>query len=493
MPDRDDLVIYELHIGTFAAHGRPAGRLRPGDPAPARTCASSASAPSRSCRRSSSPATCRGATTRPTSSPSSPATAGRMPSSASSRRPTSTGSRSSSTSSTTTSGRRDLDLWRFDGWAERPGRRDLLLQRRAGGHAVGRHAPRLRPRRGPHVPARQRDDLAGGVPAATACASTATVYIRAVDGDPADPEELPDGWSFMAWINDEIRGAPAVEAHDRRGHPGRPDARGAPTGRGRRRVRRPVGRRLHPSGPRRRSTAGDDARSRHGRGRGAAITGEGRGPAADPGHLHRVARRRRQRPASRPRGDRPGDAGSWWSQKRATLGSALVLTSPGIPMLFQGQELLEDRWFDDTVALDWSKAERNSGVLRLHRDLIALRRNADGGVRAGCAATTSRSCAPTTRPRSSPSTAGTDGGPGDDVVVVANFADRRDRRPAASGCRRPGRWRVRFNSDCRDYDRGVRRPRGVRHRRRRPDPRRLAQSALVSVGPYSVVVLSQDP
>ena len=44
----------------------------------------------------------------------------------------------------------------------------------------------------------------------------------------------------------------------------------------------------------------------------------------------------------------PGDADSWWAKKRAVLGSALVLTSPGIPMLFQGQELLEDRWFDDT-------------------------------------------------------------------------------------------------------------------------------------------------
>ena len=43
----------------------------------------------------------------------------------------------------------------------------------------------------------------------------------------------------------------------------------------------------------------------------------------------------------------PGGADNWWATKRAVLGSALVLTSPGIPMLFQGQELLEDRWFDD--------------------------------------------------------------------------------------------------------------------------------------------------
>ncbi len=43
----------------------------------------------------------------------------------------------------------------------------------------------------------------------------------------------------------------------------------------------------------------------------------------------------------------PGKVDSWFSKKRSTLGGALVLTSPGIPMIFQGQELLEDRWFQD--------------------------------------------------------------------------------------------------------------------------------------------------
>ena len=53
----------------------------------------------------------------------------------------------------------------------------------------------------------------------------------------------------------------------------------------------------------------------------------------------------------------PGEADNWWAKKRSVLGSVIVMTSPGIPMLFQGQELLEDRWFDDTVALDWDKAQ----------------------------------------------------------------------------------------------------------------------------------------
>ena len=46
---------------------------------------------------------------------------------------------------------------------ERQGRH-LLLQRRAQPDAVGRHAARLRPRRGRGIPPRQREAVAGGVP-----------------------------------------------------------------------------------------------------------------------------------------------------------------------------------------------------------------------------------------------------------------------------------------------------------------------------------------
>jgi len=34
----------------------------------------------------------------------------------------------------------------------------------------------------------------------------------------------------------------------------------------------------------------------------------------------------------------PGKAESWYAKKRSTLGAAVVLTAPGIPMLFMGQE-----------------------------------------------------------------------------------------------------------------------------------------------------------
>jgi len=192
-----------------------------------------------------------------------------------------------------------------------------------------------------------------------------------------------------------------------------------------------------------------------------------------------------------PEAIKPGDAGSWWSEKRATLGSALVLTSPGIPMLFQGQELLEDRWFDDTVALDWGKATTHKGILRLHRDLIALRRGG-GGITRGLRGEHVAILREDDKAKLIAFHRWHAGGPGDDVVVVANLADRavEDLR---LGLPTAGRWRGRLNADSPDYA-----PDFACHDAAdtETDAQPLdgfPQSALVSVGPYGVVVLSQDP
>jgi 1,4-alpha-glucan branching enzyme len=53
----------------------------------------------------------------------------------------------------------------------------------------------------------------------------------------------------------------------------------------------------------------------------------------------------------------PGNAGSYFSKKRFTLGAALVFTAPGIPMILQGQEFLEDEYFRDEDPIDWTKLE----------------------------------------------------------------------------------------------------------------------------------------
>ncbi len=76
----------------------------------------------------------------------------------------------------------------------------------------------------------------------------------------------------------------------------------------------------------------------------------------------------------------PGDAESDFAKKRALLGIVLTLTAPGIPMLFQGQEFIEDEYFQDTEALDWDKEKKHRGIEKLVSDIIKLRTgNTEGG------------------------------------------------------------------------------------------------------------------
>jgi 1,4-alpha-glucan branching enzyme len=187
----------------------------------------------------------------------------------------------------------------------------------------------------------------------------------------------------------------------------------------------------------------------------------------------------------------PGHADSWFSRKRSTLGAAMVFTAPGIPMIFQGQEFLEDGSFQDKVPLDWGRLERFSGIHLLYRDLIRLRRNGSGltrGLRgqpinvhhlnhAGKVLAFHR---------------WENGGPGDDVVVVANFANR-SYDSYTVGMPRSGRWRVRFNSDWQGYSADFGNHPGYDTEAGGGPMDRMPFQASVGIGPYSVLILSQDP
>lgn len=73
----------------------------------------------------------------------------------------------------------------------------------------------------------------------------------------------------------------------------------------------------------------------------------------------------------------PGEANGEFAKKRSILGATLIFTSPGIPMLFQGQEFLEDGYFDDNQGLDWEKASHFEGIGKLYQDLIKRRLSQD--------------------------------------------------------------------------------------------------------------------
>ena len=85
-----------------------------------------------------------------------------------------------------------------------------------------------------------------------------------------------------------------------------------------------------------------------------------------------------------------------------------------------------------------------------------------------------------------------DGGPHDDTVVVANFADRTlDDLPI--GFPAPGRWNVRFNSDASTYAQEFGSHDAFDLDADGPPLDGCDQSGRISVGPYSVVILSREP
>jgi 1,4-alpha-glucan branching enzyme len=79
----------------------------------------------------------------------------------------------------------------------------------------------------------------------------------------------------------------------------------------------------------------------------------------------------------------PSNARSWHARSRSRLATTLLLTAPGIPMLFMGQEILEDKpWHDDirfwSQFLIWweglSSDRAMRDFLRFVQDLVRLRR-----------------------------------------------------------------------------------------------------------------------
>ena len=70
--------------------------------------------------------------------------------------------------------------------------------------------------------------------------------------------------------------------------------------------------------------------------------------------------------------------------RRSVAGAMLVMATPGVPMMFQGQEWGDEDWFDDSRDLQWGRLEERHGVVHLWADLIRLRTGVDdraGGLR----------------------------------------------------------------------------------------------------------------
>ena len=170
-------------------------------------------------------------------------------------------------------------------------------------------------------------------------------------------------------------------------------------------------------------------------------------------------------------------------------------------MLFQGQEFLEDGWFQDSVPLDWHKSEEFCGLVRMYRDLIHLRLNRSGSTRG-----LSGSGLNTFHQNQADNVIAYhrwhQGGPGDDVVVVVNLSHLAHENYKL-GFPSPGTWRLRLNSDSSGYSRafGNQACSDVVAAAERSDQSQDAGTAprdgfpavgTINIGPYSVLVFSQD-
>lgn len=186
----------------------------------------------------------------------------------------------------------------------------------------------------------------------------------------------------------------------------------------------------------------------------------------------------------------PGNAEGWLARKLSALGAALTLTSPGIPMLFMGQEFLEFApWNDGTsFALDYGRIGRVPGYVDLWRRLIKLRRNFDNNTRGLRGGNTNIYWA-----------SDSDGvlayhrwdrgGPGDDVIVTVNLKNRT--YPSYNvGFPRGGTWYLRFNSDFRGYSPDFGNV-GYDTTADGPGNQGMPFSGNVGMGPYSVCIYSQ--
>jgi 1,4-alpha-glucan branching enzyme len=148
----------------------------------------------------------------------------------------------------------------------------------------------------------------------------------------------------------------------------------------------------------------------------------------------------------------PADHRSWYARSRSRVATGIVFTAPGIPMLFMGEEILEDKDWSDNPGPDSSKLiwwdglthdPSMSDFLQFCRSLVGVRKN-------------------------QPSLSGPNvrvfhnygnrvlgfhrwlEGSGNDVIVIANLNEF-NLYNYALGLPWPGAWREAFNSDYFDH------------------------------------------
>ena len=177
---------------------------------------------------------------------------------------------------------------------------------------------------------------------------------------------------------------------------------------------------------------------------------------------------------------------SWRARKLSTLGAALTFTAPGVPMIFQGQEMLENQPFSSSRPVDWTKTNTYHAIVKFYADLTALRRNFDGGV-SGLKGDQISLLQQDNSHQLLAYRRWSSSNPGADAVVVANLSGNA-RSNVSVPFPRAGNWFVHFNSDSTNYS-GDFSNVGTNL----VIAAGASPSGALAIGPYSVLVLSLSP
>lgn len=180
----------------------------------------------------------------------------------------------------------------------------------------------------------------------------------------------------------------------------------------------------------------------------------------------------------------PGNAESVSARQRVLLASGLTLMAPGVPMLLQGQEFMQEGAFNDWKMLEWDKTEQFAGIVLAHKHLIDLRRNRHNntkGLMGQFVQLVHRDDDNNVLAFHRKDA----GGSGDDTIAIFNFGKNNLKKyilplPIA------GEWVVRFNSCWKGYS--------VDFHETHFNGATTADNGSVGIAlaPYSFVVMSQD-
>jgi 1,4-alpha-glucan branching enzyme len=177
---------------------------------------------------------------------------------------------------------------------------------------------------------------------------------------------------------------------------------------------------------------------------------------------------------------------SYFARKRSTLGTAITLTTCGIPMLLEGEDMLTTSQFSTGNPLNWSLTNAYSGIVSLYTDLIHLRLNLNGrssgleGLHTSIIQQDNSNHLIAYRRYNT-------GNVGDDVIVICNFGNTNWPAYNVSGFPHTNIWYTQFNSDWTKYSSDF-----GNYGSASTTVGVGSATATISIAPYSVLILSQN-